>query len=77
MIPTLDFKAAVIKSDTAVSSELKAALRTAAARLEDIPDRLKDWRPGSKGRVLDLVHPSLFPLVYGRSRTPSSGVFDL
>lgn len=55
MIPTLDLDAAVIKSDTTVSSELKAALRTAAARLEDIPDRPKDWHPGSNGKVPDLV----------------------
>lgn len=77
MIPTLDLDAAVIKSDTAVSSELKAALRTAAAPLEDIPDRLKDWRPGSNGKVLDLVHPSLFPLLYGRSKILSSGVVEI
>lgn len=74
MIPTLDLDAAMIKSDTAVSSELKAALRTAAAPLEDIPDRLKDWRPGSNGKVLDLVHPSLFPLLYGRSKFSRLGL---
>ena len=43
MIPTLDLDAAVIKSDTAISSDLKEALRAAAASLEDIPDRLRDW----------------------------------
>lgn len=73
MIPTLDLDAAVIKSDTAISAELKEALRVGAARLEDVPNRLKDWHPGSDGKVLDLVHPSLFPLVYGRSRVLSSG----
>lgn len=73
MIPTLDLDAAVIKSDTAISTELKEALRTGAAPLEDVPDRLKDWHPGSDCKVLDLVHPSLFPLVYGRSRVLSSG----
>lgn len=36
--------------------------------LETVPGHQKDWHPGSDGKVLDLVHPSLFPLVYGRSR---------
>ena len=71
MIPTLDLDAAVIKSDIAISSELKDALRIGAALLEDVPERLRDWHPGSDGKVLDLVHPSLFPLVYGRSRVLS------
>ena len=77
MIPTLDLDAAIIKSDTAISSELKEALRIGAAPLEDIPDRLKDWHPGSDGKVLDLVHPSLFPLIYGRSRVLPSGIVEL
>ncbi|KAF8202924.1 hypothetical protein BJ912DRAFT_942328, partial [Pholiota molesta] len=33
-----------------------------------IPERLKDWHPWSDGKVWNLVHPSLFPLVYGRTR---------
>jgi hypothetical protein len=28
----------------------------------------KDWHPGSNNQVLDLVHPSLFCLIYGMSR---------
>jgi hypothetical protein len=27
-----------------------------------------DWHPGSNEQVLDLVHPSLFPLVFGVTR---------
>ena len=37
------------------------------AKIEDIPDEQKDWHPRSNGLVLDLVHPSLYPLVYGRT----------
>ncbi len=37
--------------------------------LEDVPDRKKDWHPGSEKQVLDLVHPSLFPLVCGQTRS--------
>ena len=35
--------------------------------LEAVPDSEKDWHPGSDGLVLDLVHPSLYPVVYGRT----------
>jgi hypothetical protein len=58
----------VVKSDTAVPAALKTMLREAVAPLEEVPAREKDWHPGSDEKVLDLVHPSLFPLVYGRSR---------
>jgi hypothetical protein len=36
--------------------------------LEDVPDHLKDWHPGSDGKVLDLVHPSLFPVIFGKTQ---------
>jgi hypothetical protein len=35
--------------------------------LEDIPENQKDWHPRSNNQVLDIVHPSLYPLVYGRT----------
>lgn len=57
-----------MKSDVAISQDLKQSLRSAIKKLEDIPARHKDYHPGSDGKVLDLVHPSLFPLIYGRSR---------
>lgn len=58
----------VVKSDSAIPTDLKAALRKAVKSLENIPEIYKDYHPGSDGQVLDLVHPSLFPLIYGRSR---------
>jgi hypothetical protein len=47
--------------------------------LENVPDRLKDWHPGSEGKVLDLVHPSLFPVILGTTRAllPSEGIVPL
>ncbi|KAI8924597.1 hypothetical protein BC831DRAFT_392773, partial [Entophlyctis helioformis] len=48
-------------SDDAVPESLRDALVRQVAVLEN------DWHPGSDGKVLDLVHPSLYPLVYGRS----------
>ncbi|ROT38455.1 hypothetical protein SODALDRAFT_333036 [Sodiomyces alkalinus F11] len=68
IVPVFDVSAAVLKSDTAIPRELKDELRAAVARLEDVPDHQKDWHPRSDGKVLDLVHPSLWPLVYGRTR---------
>ena len=35
--------------------------------LETVPDSEKDWHPGSDGLVLNLVHPSLYPIVFGRT----------
>jgi len=37
------------------------------SKLEDVPEADKDWHPNSNDLVLDLVHPSLYPLVYRRT----------
>ncbi|KAF9443183.1 hypothetical protein P691DRAFT_843796 [Macrolepiota fuliginosa MF-IS2] len=55
----------VIKSDTAIPVDLQAALKTAITPLENVPKCKQDWHPGSNDMVLDLVHPSLFLLMYG------------
>jgi len=75
MVSSLDLDAAVVKSDTVIHPGLKEALKVACAPLEKVPNQ--DWHPGSDGQVLDLVHPSLFPLVYGRSRALPSGRMGL
>lgn len=62
------FDPGVVKSDTAVPAELRQALREAVRPLEDVPEDQRDYHPGSNNKVVDLVHPSLFPVVYGRSR---------
>jgi hypothetical protein len=64
----LDSEWAVVKSESIISEELKEELKNAVAPLEDVPVSAQDWHPGSNNQVLDLVHPSLFPLIYGRSR---------
>ncbi|KAH0027932.1 hypothetical protein KCU78_g3809, partial [Aureobasidium melanogenum] len=73
----LDSEWAVVKSDSIISAELKEELKTAVAPLESVPETIKDWHPGSNEQVLDLVHPSLFPLVYGRSRILPTGTVAL
>ncbi|TFK66459.1 hypothetical protein BDN72DRAFT_145431 [Pluteus cervinus] len=62
------FDGDVVKSDTVIPQSVKEALQRATAPLENVPANQRDWHPGSNGQVLDLVHPSLFPLVYGKSR---------
>lgn len=61
------------KSDLLVNPELRAELLANVAPLLDAPEDKKDWHPGSDGKVLNLVHPSLFPLVYGKTRVLSKG----
>ena len=58
----------VVKSDYKVPESLKEVLKSAVVPLETIPEVYKDYHPGSDNKVIDLVHPSLFPLIYGRSR---------
>lgn len=64
----LDNEGAVVKSDTAIPESLASELIAAIKPLEDIPENQKDWHPRSEDKVLDLVHPSLYPLMYGKSR---------
>ncbi|KAJ0121097.1 hypothetical protein J7T55_008258 [Diaporthe amygdali] len=68
LIPTLDASATVIKSDVFISDELQEALRQAFKTLQEDQADEPDWHPGSRDMVQDLVHPSMYPLIYGRSR---------
>lgn len=56
----------VVKSDIVIPKDLQQRLREAVNRLEAASEM--DYHPGSDMKVVDLVHPSLFPLIYGRSR---------
>ncbi|KAI1078347.1 hypothetical protein F5B20DRAFT_547833 [Whalleya microplaca] len=67
LIPTLDASATVVKSDTLVGDELHSALRSSFEKLQGDQRDSPDWHPGSNDMVQDLVHPSLFPLVYGQT----------
>ncbi|KAF9090543.1 hypothetical protein BGX29_011415 [Mortierella sp. GBA35] len=55
------------RCDGLIPEELKTRLLACVRKLEDLLDHLKDWHPGSDRQVLDLVHPSLFPFVAGRT----------
>ncbi|KAI1140179.1 hypothetical protein F5Y05DRAFT_308671 [Hypoxylon sp. FL0543] len=77
IVNVLDAELAVAKSDTVVPSSLVDALKAGVKVLEDVPDSEKDWHPLSGEKVLDLVHPSLFPLVYGTTRVLPYGKVPL
>ncbi|KAF5859558.1 hypothetical protein ETB97_002733 [Aspergillus alliaceus] len=51
----------VIKSNTAIPADLQAALCKAVLPLEQVPREEKDYHPGSEDKVVNLVHPSLYP----------------
>jgi hypothetical protein len=64
---------AVWQADHLVPKDLKQELQQGVAVLENVPEEARDWHPGSRQQVLDLVHPSLFPLVYGVTRVLTGG----
>lgn len=68
LINVLDGDLTIVKSDVAVSESARKALSEGVQKLEDVPDHQKDWHPGSDEMVLDLVHPSLFPVAYGLTK---------
>ena len=67
IIPTLEASASIAKSDTIVSAELHDGLQAAFDRLKADHAASPDWHPNSNSMVQDLVHPSMYPLVYGRT----------
>ncbi|KAI0536264.1 hypothetical protein GGR58DRAFT_475769 [Xylaria digitata] len=77
LISILDAEIEVVKSDSVIPSSLAAQLKTAVKPLEDVPEHHKDWHPESENKVLDLLHPSLFPMVYGASRVLPYGKVPL
>ncbi|KAJ3455834.1 hypothetical protein MRS44_017316 [Fusarium solani] len=74
LVPTLDASATVVKSDIMIDEKLKRELRSAFEKLKEGQKTNPDWHPGTKSRVQDLVHPSLYPLVYGRTRVMQNEV---
>ncbi|KAJ2066257.1 hypothetical protein GGH13_005781 [Coemansia sp. S155-1] len=55
-------------SDTLVDDKTTNELRDYVAILESVPDRQKDWYPNDRSRVLNLLDPSLYPLIYSCSK---------
>jgi hypothetical protein len=63
----------VCKSDTAISATTQAQIRDAVDFLtKDVAERIQHHN-ARKSPVLNLVDPSLFPLVYGRTKVLTGG----
>lgn len=63
------FPGDVVKCDHAIGSESTLALQLSVGKFEKtLSGSLKGLRIGSNGTGYDIVDPSLFSLVYGRSR---------
>ncbi|EFQ89392.1 hypothetical protein CFE70_004629 [Pyrenophora teres f. teres 0-1] len=67
IMPTLDATASAENSDTLVTEDLHRRLRSAFDKLESAHGAAPDCPPMSKNMVQDLVHPSMYTLIYGRS----------
>eukprot|EP01080_Neovahlkampfia_damariscottae_P008200 gene8200-28_t len=57
----------IYQVDELIPKKLSNEFKKNALKLENLPEEQLDWHPGSNNQVLDLVHPSLFPFVYGKS----------
>lgn len=71
---TVDTGSRCAKGDNVVPESVLQDLRSQVPPLLREP---KDWHPGSNERMLDLVHPSLYPSVYGKTRVKSQGKVGL
>ncbi|OQE10971.1 hypothetical protein PENVUL_c003G04033 [Penicillium vulpinum] len=69
VVSIIDFELAVVKFVGAIAEHLDRALKRCVRILEVIPDHAKDWQLTPNGTVLDLCHPSLFPLIHRISRS--------
>lgn len=67
IIPTLDASATIVKSDILIPVGLRAELQRAFNKLKADQGSNLSWHPNCNEQVLDLVHPSMYPLVYGRT----------
>ncbi|KAJ2580924.1 hypothetical protein GGH95_002335, partial [Coemansia sp. RSA 1836] len=55
-------------SDSLIDLETTNELKEYAAILASAPDHQRDWYPDGESRMLNLIDPSLFPLIYSRSK---------
>ncbi|KAJ2823677.1 hypothetical protein IWW50_003674 [Coemansia erecta] len=61
-------------SDSLIDEATTVELKRYVAVLEDVPEKNKDYHPNTNNQVLNLVHPSLYPLIYARSRLLSQPI---
>lgn len=61
------FDVGVAKSDTAIPEQLQKALKHAVIPWQNLSEEQKVYHPGSDQKILNLVHPSLYPVIFGRT----------
>ncbi|KAF3286825.1 hypothetical protein TWF970_008664 [Orbilia oligospora] len=61
----------VWRADGVILEELRERLINAASTLEKLPEDKKTWAPDREGIVQDLINPSWWPIVYGRTLLPN------
>lgn len=76
-VKTLDTGSVCAKGDDLIDAQLRDELLAGVQPLLDVKDAAKDWHPNSNEQVLNLVHPPLFPLVYGRTHVLQEGIVGL
>ena len=76
-VPIFDTEYNAAKSDTLVPESLRQELDAQCQRLMNVPHSARDYHPNSNDQVLNLVHPSLYPLMYGKSRIFTPGPVPL
>ncbi|KAK6514727.1 hypothetical protein TWF281_004922 [Arthrobotrys megalospora] len=64
----------VWRGDGLIDDDVRAALIEAVKSLENVPENEKLWHHGSNGTVQNLVHPSYWPIVYGRTITSNGDI---
>ncbi|WPK24445.1 hypothetical protein PUMCH_001719 [Australozyma saopauloensis] len=64
----------ILYSDRAVSESTNQRLRILELKLE--ASTAKDYHPNSNDLVVDVVHPSLYPVVYGQTEEYKNGVLS-
>ncbi|KAM0747230.1 hypothetical protein T439DRAFT_305580 [Meredithblackwellia eburnea MCA 4105] len=61
----------IFESSGRIPASLRNRLLTCVTKLEDVSAEEQDWHPSFNHQVLEVVQPSLFPIVYGRTKTIS------
>lgn len=65
----------IVYSDNAVASKTADHFKAEAAKFE--AENPKDYHPGSNETMVDLVHPSLYHLEYGRTKILKEGKLEV
>jgi hypothetical protein len=72
-VKTLEGGSRCVKSDTIIPPSMTQELKSAIKPLLDVEPDKRDYHPNSNDQVLNLVHPSLYPLIYGKTRVLTTG----